>query len=62
MNNWSTDSYWYYVAVLMGTIALWLWRDLREANERKNHLAEIAKNLSDRVYELEEQCRSSHGG
>ena len=53
MDNWSLDSNWYYVSVMLVTIILWLWRDLRDANRRKKELGEIAQNLSKRVYELE---------
>ncbi len=53
MNEWSTDSNWYYVSSVLAFIAVWLWRDLRDSNQRKKHLGELAKKLSDRVYELE---------
>lgn len=53
MNNWSIDSNWYYVSLVLATIILLLWRDLRDANQRKKQLGEIAQNLSKRVYELE---------
>ena len=53
MSGWSTDSNWYYISALLATVALWLWRDLRDSNNRKKHLADLAKKLSDRVHELE---------
>lgn len=52
MSNWSTDSNWYYAFCLLACVTLWLWRDLRDANRRKNELARIAQNLSERIQML----------
>ena len=58
MDNWSTESNWYGVSVLLAAVTLWLWRDLRDSNQRKRHLAEIAQTLSDKCAHLEKVARS----
>lgn len=44
--NWGIqDNPWYYASVLLFAVSLWLVRDLRDANQRKNHLADLCKKL-----------------
>lgn len=44
-SNWSIESNWYVVSIMLVCIVFWLWRDLRDCESRKKRLGEIAQNL-----------------